>query len=79
MTIFVFAQNSTLEGYVFEDGNRGYLNAVSVKITQKGTNKFIANTATNEDGFFMAILPVGKSYLIQTIKIYFYHNKQPFW
>lgn len=67
-TVLVFAQNSTLDGYVFEDGNRGYLNAVSVTITQQGTNKFITSTTTNEDGFFTASLPVGYHYLIRAYK-----------
>jgi len=67
-TIFSYAQNSTLEGYVFEDGNRGFLNAVTVKITQKETNKFIANATTNEEGVFTAILPVGKTYLLEAQK-----------
>jgi len=65
MSTTIFAQNSTLEGYVFEDGNRGYLKEVAISITQEGTNQFIANTTTNEAGFFTAILPVGKPCRIQ--------------
>ena len=67
-TSFLFAQNRTLEAYVFEDGNRGYLSDVAIQITDKSTNKFITNTATNDEGFFTAILPVGQTYLIQAHK-----------
>ncbi len=66
--VLASAQNCTLDGYVFEDGNLGYLDAVSVTITQQGTNKFITNTTTNKDGFFTANLPVGYNYLIRTYK-----------
>ncbi len=66
--IFVFAQNSTLDGYILENGNRGYIGAVSVTITQQGTNKFITSTTTNDDGFFTTSLPVGYQYLIRAYK-----------
>jgi len=60
----LFAQTSTLEAYVFEDGNRGYLTDVAIQITQKNENKFIINTASNDEGFFAVSLPIGKTYLI---------------
>lgn len=67
-TAFVFAQNSTLDGYILNDGNQGYLDGVSITITQQGTNKFIKSTITNEAGFFTASLPVGHQYLIRAYK-----------
>lgn len=70
-TIFTYAQNSTLQGYVFEDGNQRVLNAVTVKITQKGTNKFITNVRTNQKGAFIARLPVGYTYLLEAQKEHF--------
>ena len=70
-TICTYAQNSTLLGYVFEEGNQGYLNAVTVKITQQETNKFVANVTTNQKGAFMAILPVGTTYLLEAQKEHF--------
>ena len=66
--VLIFAQNSTLDGYILEDGNRGYVSAVSVTITQQGTNKFITSTTTNDAGFFTASLPVGYQYLIRAYK-----------
>ncbi|MFK7981735.1 MAG: hypothetical protein AB8G86_17270 [Saprospiraceae bacterium] len=65
---FLFAQNKTLEAYVFEDGNRGYLSDVAIQITQKSTNNFITSTATNDEGLFTVILSVGETYLIQAHK-----------
>lgn len=64
----MFAQNSKLEGYILEEGNNVYLNAVSIKITEKATNKFITNTTTNERGFFSTMLPAGNTYLFQANK-----------
>jgi len=67
-TNFLFAQNSTLEAYVFEANNQGYLSDVAIQITQKNTNKFIANTASDDNGFFTTTLPVGETYLLQAHK-----------
>lgn len=74
-TSFLFAQNRTLEAYVFEADNRGYLSDVAIQITQKSTNKFITNTASNDEGFFTAMLPIGQTYLIQAHKKGFLSQK----
>lgn len=57
-----------LEGYVFEDNNRGALAGVTVNILEKETNQVAVNTFTNEVGFFSAYLPIGKTYLIKATK-----------
>lgn len=69
---FLTAQHTTLEGYVFEDGNRGYLNEVRIKILQKRTNQLVAETATNRDGFFTVRLPISKTYIIESTKDLFH-------
>ncbi len=63
-----YAQNSTIEGYVFEDGNRGYLNEVAVKIFKKDNKQLITSAFTNKDGFFTAQVPAGTTYEISAEK-----------
>ncbi len=63
-----FAQNSTIEGYVFEDGNRGYLNEVAVKIFKKDNKQLVTSAFTNKDGFFSAQVPAGTTYEISAEK-----------
>jgi len=78
LNIFVgasYAQNSTIEGYVFEDGNRGYLNEVVVQIFKKGNNQLITSASTNKDGFFSAQVPAGTTYEISTEKDLFNRQK----
>lgn len=65
------AQNSTLEGYVFEEKNRGYLEGVSIKVVDATNRELIAHTFTNQEGIFVANVPVGKTYTIQAEKVAF--------
>ncbi len=62
------AQNVTLEGYVFEDNNRGYLNLVTVTIIDQTTTTQIGTYTTNKDGFFSATVPAGKDLLVKLSK-----------
>lgn len=74
--IFVFsvlsmslsAQKATIEGYVFEDGNRGYLNVVNITILDKATKNPVTKALTNRNGVFLAEVPVGKEYIIKASK-----------
>ena len=61
----IVAQNVTLEGYVFEDNNRGYLNAVEVVILDNSSRAVIQKTTSNKEGFFSADIPVGKEFLVK--------------
>lgn len=70
-----FAQNSTIEGYVFEDGNRGYLNEVAVKIFKKDNKQLVTSAFTNKDGFFTAQVPAGTTYEISAEKDLFNQEK----
>lgn len=55
-----FGQMATLEGYVYEDNNRGYLQGVLIKVLEKGKENIIAEAVSNEDGVFVVEVPVGK-------------------
>lgn len=61
----IVAQNVTLEGYVFEDNNRGYLNAVEVVILDNSSRAVIQKTTSNKEGFFSADIPIGKKFLVK--------------
>ena len=65
-------QNVILEGYVFEDDNRGYLNEVQVKVIDQVTESVIAEAYTNTDGFFTCQVPPGKDLLIRASKNLFF-------
>jgi len=60
----IVAQNVTLEGYVFEDNNRGYLNAVEIVVLDKSSRAVVQKTTSNKEGYFSAGLPIGKEFVI---------------
>lgn len=53
----LFAQNTTVEGYVYESGNRGYLNLAQVVLTDAESGQIFATVYSNREGFFTADLP----------------------
>jgi len=61
-------QSISLEGYVFESDNRGYINQSRVDILESPSNVFITSTLTDMDGFFKADLPVGRKFLVRVGK-----------
>ncbi len=64
----IVAQKVTLEGYVFEDANRGFLNEVAITVLDE--NKAIkAETFTDKKGFFTAELAPEKEYIIRAKKL----------
>ncbi len=65
-------QNVILEGYVFEDDNRGYLNEVQVKVIDQVTESIIAEAYTNTEGFFTCEVPANKDLLIRASKNLFF-------
>ena len=71
------AQPATLEGYTFEDNNRGYLYYVEIDITDKATGRSVVKTASDEDGAFTAELPVGKEYVLTARKAAFEDLEMP--
>jgi len=70
------AQSVTLEGYVFEDNNRGYLNEVIVTIMEQSTNAKLGTFSTNKDGFFTAEVPAEKDFLVKLSKDLFFESKE---
>ena len=51
------AQNTTIEGYIYESGNRGYLSNVSVTAENMTTDEIIGKTRTDNEGYFNIKVP----------------------
>ncbi|WP_235295820.1 OmpA family protein [Portibacter marinus] len=64
----VFSQGSIVEGYVFEEDNRGYLNQVSIDFFELKKDSFIVNVRSDKDGFFTAELLADKQYRLEAYK-----------
>ncbi len=64
----IFAQNATVEGYVFEANNRGYLNLVKISIVDKASNYRVNTAVTDTDGYFTVELPIEGDYEITAEK-----------
>ena len=72
------AQVNFVEGYIYEDGNRGFLNQVAVEIVDKSTGISIYNGVTNKDGFFEAEVPLGGSFVVNATKQLFHNAAEEF-
>ena len=57
------AQSVTVNGYVFETGNRGYLNQVLVSITNKTSGQEVGKIYSNSEGYFEIDLPRDQNYV----------------
>jgi outer membrane protein OmpA-like peptidoglycan-associated protein len=63
-TSTAFCQKVTLEGYVFEELNRGYLNEVKVTVLEK-SGVYVGETLSDIDGHFKFEVQAGKEYTLQ--------------
>ncbi len=64
----LMSQTVMVEGYVFETGNRGYLQQATVTILDNATKAVKGEVFTDEAGVFKMGLPAGKEYLIRVAK-----------
>lgn len=69
-------QNVIVEGYIFEDNNRGYLNEVIIKAYEVGTEAFVGEASSNIEGFFSFNLPSGKDYILKSSKDLFFDKEE---
>ncbi len=60
-----FGQTITLEGYVFEEDNRGFVKDAQVTIIEAETSFLRYELVTDREGFFTAQLEQGKDYKIR--------------
>ncbi len=63
-TTAVFCQKVTLDGYVFEELNRGYLNEVKVTVLEK-SGVYIGETLSDLNGHFAIDVEANKEYNVQ--------------
>ncbi|MCE7925210.1 MAG: hypothetical protein DYG98_19315 [Haliscomenobacteraceae bacterium CHB4] len=71
----VVAAQTPIEGYVFEENNRGYLRQVKVMILELPANIVRADTFTSNDGRFAAVLPPGEYRVVAHKDIFFDHEQ----
>ncbi len=72
----VFGQTIQLEGYVFENNNRGFLNEVNVAIHDATTEALVTNSYSDISGLFTADLPAGKEYILKISKDLFFPKEE---
>lgn len=73
----LFGQKVSVEGYVFEDGNRGYLNVAQVTILDADTKAMITKAITNKNGVFIAEVEPGRNYIVKVSKKVFQDKEIP--
>lgn len=66
------AQQINLEGYTFENDNRGYLKKVHIIVMEMTSREIYADTISDKDGHFNLQLPANKSYQIIASKKHFF-------
>lgn len=71
-----FAQKVMVEGYVFQDNNRGFLNEVEVKVLNVSDNSLVAEALTNVDGFFSVELPANQEFIVKVNKDLFFPKEE---
>lgn len=69
-------QNIKVEGYIFEDNNRGFLNEVNVAIHDATTEALVKTSITDMSGLFTAELPAGKDYILKIEKDLFFPKEE---
>ena len=63
-TAAAFGQRVMLDGYVFEESNRGFLNEVKVTVLEK-TGVYVGETISDISGHFAIEIDGGKNYDVQ--------------
>lgn len=71
-------ETTTVEGYAYENGNRGYLNVVQVTAVNKSSNVQVAQVFSNGDGYFTFDAPVGEKLEVTAIKDMFQSKSMDF-
>lgn len=74
LSITMWAQ-VTLEGYVFEENNRGYLNLAKITVLDAQSKAIKAETISNLEGFFTTSLPAGGAYIVRAEKDVFFNQE----
>jgi len=62
------SQTLTIDGYAYESGNRGYLNATQIVIFDADKETVLCETLSDLDGHFVCEVPVGRKYILTAYK-----------
>ncbi len=73
-----FAQKITVEGYAYEENDRGFLNEVKIVILDKNSRAVRAEAFSNMDGFFTVELAPESDFVLQASKKVFKSKEQEF-
>lgn len=66
--IVLFSQTTTVEGYIYETENRGYMSNVSVTAENMASEEIVDKTRTDKDGFFKVNVPANSEIRIYGAK-----------
>ena len=75
-TNFSFSQSLSIEGYTYEEKNRGFLKNVKISVINKATTKLVSETKTDKDGAFSITVPIGQEYHLVAYKKNFFQKTQ---
>lgn len=67
MAFWLNGQNLTIDGYVFQSGNRGFLNVVQVEVFDNQEN-LLKTVFSDVTGHFVAEVPFKDAYVLRTYK-----------
>ena len=73
----VLSAQVTIEGYAFENNNRGFLNEVAVTLLDAQTKNPVGSAVSNLDGFFKLNAAPDRDYLIRATKGVFQEKELP--
>lgn len=77
-TFIIHAQKITVEGYAYEENDRGYLNEVKIVVLDKSTKALRAETFSNMEGFYTFEVASGSDYIVRASKKVFKERDQTF-
>ncbi len=72
----VNGQTISIEGYVFESNNSGYVNQAKIMVLDSESKAVKGEVETNLEGFFSVDVPAGREYIVRATKKIFETNEQ---
>jgi len=78
LTSQISGQMVKVNGYVYESGNRGYLNQVDINIVSKSTGQSLEHVSSNKEGYFEVELPSNEEFVAYAKKQLFVNQEIKF-
>jgi len=75
LSLGLCAQQS-IEGYVFESGNRGYISDASISVYSSDKSILFSQTTSNDQGIYTVSIPDKGTYIIEVIKSPFIEHQE---